>query len=1094
MSDTDREAGKFQEKPEETKGLTPHDAPILATKFPDTFELMVNKGYLDCVSNTSAVAVMAPKKIVPDEMGQRFRIHKLKQLVYDAKEDRLDKLSSVLSAVHSAGSAVFILLDNQPAKSCTDIYLGVRTEDSSTVAIDEADEILSKALRGNFPGLSLSSKIVNEDAIKILDDFRKGENQCVAAITGVPSFKREGIDATNFTQGLEKLVEAMGNERYTALILSEPVSREELTVIEQGYQEIYTQISSSNTASMTISEQDGITIGKSIAENFSTGITAGISETNSVTETKMGSVTKSKSSGWQIGLGGSGGMSSGTSNTFNIGASYIGSIGGSRTWSKALNGLLSISGSYSRQTGEAITEGESEAIQKGDTKNSGISIGLSKQSTDSESESKSYGVAYQVEMQNKRINETLKILDEQLERIRTGKNFGMWNWGAYIIAHNSSTAKIGANIFNGIFRGESSGVERSGVSIWTKGRDDEHKKREAYDNIISSLSYLQHPIFALSDIAPVRTTSLLNTRELAVGMSLPQKSLPGLPVLTAVEFGRSISSKIGVNKNRSIDLGSVSHLGTISDGNLVSLDIDSLASHVFVAGSTGSGKSNAVYNLINKLSEKTVHYLVVEPAKGEYKKVFGGRNRVKTFGTNPDFGEVLRINPFSFPESIHVVEHIDRLIEILNVAWPMYAAMPAILKDAVEKTYEKMGWDLTTSKNRYEKRVFPDFHDLLDVLPQTIQASEYDREVKNNYAGALLTRIRSMTNGYFRLIFQKNELDVKTLFDNDCLIDFSRVGASETTALLMGVVFLRLHEYRMSTAGNADSKLKHVTVLEEAHRLLKNTTVGTGPEGVNLQGKSVEMMTNAIAEMRTYGEGFVIVDQAPALLDPAVIRNTNTKIVLRLPDYQDRLLVGKSENLKDDQIDELARLPLGCAAVYQSNWQEAVLCQIGKYEGKPSSKGSRSRKNSQTIDSRSEAEKILLNIILSKYRNLDAKASLKNHDEFVVKASDWDMLSQYYPWYADQLKGQVPLGTITRILHDHFMRAQMPNLKNPTREEWMSRLISRLLTNTSIGTLNDAGKELAVQLVFDYLSQTTPCLEDRLFFQRQKDNAKSWWR
>lgn len=77
------------------------------------------------------------------------------------------------------------------------------------------------------------------------------------------------------------------------------------------------------------------------------------------------------------------------------------------------------------------------------------------------------------------------------------------------------------------------------------------------------------------------------------------------------------------------------------------------------------------------------------------------------------------------------------------------------------------------------------------------------------------------------------------------------------------------------------------------------------------------MLANSIAEMRTYGEGFIIADQAPGLLDASVIRNTNTKIIMRLPDYSDRELVGKAASLNEDQIIELARLPQGVAAVYQ---------------------------------------------------------------------------------------------------------------------------------------------------------------------------------
>ena len=129
-----------------------------------------------------------------------------------------------------------------------------------------------------------------------------------------------------------------------------------------------------------------------------------------------------------------------------------------------------------------------------------------------------------------------------------------------------------------------------------------------------------------------------------------------------------------------------------------------------------------------------------------------------------------------------------------------------------------------------------------------------------------------------------------------------------------------------------NEQLLHVTVLEEAHNLLRKTSVVQSQEGANLQGKAVEMLTNSIAEMRTYGEGFIIADQAPGLLDEAVIRNTNTKIVLRLPDESDRRLVGTSLALNDEQITELARLPKGVAAVYQNDWVEAVLCKFERYE------------------------------------------------------------------------------------------------------------------------------------------------------------------
>lgn len=92
-----------------------------------------------------------------------------------------------------------------------------------------------------------------------------------------------------------------------------------------------------------------------------------------------------------------------------------------------------------------------------------------------------------------------------------------------------------------------------------------------------------------------------------------------------------------------------------------------------------------------------------------------------------------------------------------------------------------------------------------------------------------------------------------------------------------------------------------------------------------------QLSTNAIAEMRTYGEGFIIADQSPGLLDMAVIRNTNTKIIMRLPEYSDRELVGRAASLNDEQITEIAKLSKGVAAIYQNDWLEAVLCKVREY-------------------------------------------------------------------------------------------------------------------------------------------------------------------
>lgn len=374
-----------------------------------------------------------------------------------------------------------------------------------------------------------------------------------------------------------------------------------------------------------------------------------------------------------------------------------------------------------------------------------------------------------------------------------------------------------------------------------------------------------------------------------------------------------------------------------SEETKVALNAESLTSHVFVTGSTGSGKSTTVYTLIENTinaMDNNCKYMIIEPAKGEYKTVFGGKQGVTVYGTNlNEIAQLLRINPFSFPyEKIHVLEHIDKLIGIFNACWPMYAAMPAILKDSIERAYVDAGWDLTKSICRYKDKVgivvFPSFSDLLYQIDLVLKESQYSADTKGDYVGALVTRLKTLTNGINGLIFSANEVKDADLFDENVIIDLSRISSDETKSLIMGMLLIKQQEYRVANKKGTNEQLKHITVLEEAHNILKRTSTEQSAEVANLVGKSVEMISAAIAEMRTYGECFVIVDQSPSAVDASAIRNTNTKIIMRLPDINDRERVGKSAGLNDEQIVELSKLKTGVAAIYQNNWVEPVLCEI----------------------------------------------------------------------------------------------------------------------------------------------------------------------
>lgn len=622
-----------------------------------------------------------------------------------------------------------------------------------------------------------------------------------------------------------------------------------------------------------------------------------------------------------------------------------------------VSGAVGMAGSFiSRSESNGTSQSETNSKTYSSSKNWSDSSNQS--TTEANGTTNSSGEGMTVTMHNKTVEDMLERINKQLKRMDEFESLGMFECAAYFTSEDQYAAEMAAATYKALMRGENSGVEVAAINLWGQGQQQTEQVGQYVANFI-------HPVFWYNGPAgrlQVTPCSLVSGNELAIHMGLPRRSVCGLPVVEHADFGKEVASYNQKEEGAELLLGKIFNMGSVCK-NTVRLNRNSLAMHTFVTGSTGSGKSNTVYEILSQLDAGGVNFMVVEPAKGEYKNVFGNRSDVHVYGTNPKITELLRINPFRFPEGIHVLEHIDRLIEIFNVCWPMYAAMPAVLKDAMLQAYEVCGWDLQTSENEYSEELFPTFQDLLTELVDVINRSAYDQEVKSNYRGSLETRVRSLANGLNGQIFSANEIPEKILFDENVIIDLSRVGSAESKALIMGILIMRLNEYRMTSCTEMNAPLRHVTVLEEAHNILRRTSTEQSEEGSNVAGKSVEMIANSIAEMRTYGEGFIIADQSPSAVDISAIRNTNTKIIMRLPDEQDRQLVGKAAALKENQLDEIARLPKGVAVVYQNDWVEPVLCKIGKFDGEE-----KPYVHKRTLDNIKTAsgEKLLLQNLLKK--------------------------------------------------------------------------------------------------------------------------------
>jgi DNA helicase HerA-like ATPase len=887
-------------------------------------------------------------------------LFKINEMVYEKDEYATDKFISVVSAMTFTNSSIFLIADGH--KDHTDFYLGIKCEDELREKSYVA-ETLKSSILGQFPGAILDDySFIQKNEERPMQDRiidRIKDAVSISSCVGIPSYKNSKGEYSNanFIQGIEKFASAMQGKEYTAVILASNINKAEIANIRNGYEKVYTELSTMATRQLAYSTNESLANAlsrtKGTSDTHTVSNAEGISDSASHTESKSSSKSKSKSHT----------DSESKENAWGKASKVGGAIAGvgmalTATGAGAPVGIALMAGgallggvgacgakNKSKSDTETLTETESYTSSDGITHTKSITTTVSDAHSDSFSQTNgttsTIGSSknFTITVQDKHIQEVLKRIDKQLERIEACESSGLWSTGAYFMSYgtDNATAEIGATIFRSIMQGEQSGVESSAISTWRCDKDDKNNEEVRKGNEVAKyVSALSHPAFVYENLVfntqtSVYPTSLLSSKEVAIMLGLPRKSVPGLPVIEHISLGKEVVRLNRTQSGNKLELGCIFDQGVERKDNKVYLDAKSLTQHTFVTGSTGCGKSNTIYYLVEQIRHQpdAPKFLVIEPAKGEYKDVFGNEH---IYGTNPLKTPLLKINPFRFPEGVHVLEHIDRLIEIFNVCWPMYAAMPAVLKEAILNAYEDCGWNLYKSTNRYSNELFPTFADLLNELVLVINNSAYSEEVKSNYQGSLVTRVKSLDNGICKQIFSCNELGDQVLFDENVIIDLSRIGSQETKSLIMGILIMRLNEYRANSGILHNSPLRHVTILEEAHNILKRCSQDQSMEGSNVAGKSVEMISNAIAEMRTYGEGFVIVDQSPGAIDVSAIRNTNTKIIMRLPEDSDRKVAGKASGMKDEQVDEIAKLPTGVAVVYQNDWEEPVLCKIGKFD------------------------------------------------------------------------------------------------------------------------------------------------------------------
>jgi DNA helicase HerA-like ATPase len=425
----------------------------------------------------------------------------------------------------------------------------------------------------------------------------------------------------------------------------------------------------------------------------------------------------------------------------------------------------------------------------------------------------------------------------------------------------------------------------------------------------------------------------LTTSEVAALIRLPQEDFPGFELVEHARFGVEPPR---LEMDQPVKIGEIVDRGSIT-GNWLSVSRDDLTKHGLVVGITGSGKTNSCFWLLDQVWDggKGVPFLVVESAKSEYRALAGEQRfrGVRLFTVGDDTILPLRLNPFEVPKGILVQTHIDYLKSLFSAAFVLYPPMPYVLEQSIQEIYEDRGWDVarnTNSRGIESTRAYPNLSDLAAKIPAVVDRMGYEQRIAMDVKAGLLARINQLRlgGGKGTMFDTRRSVSDSVLFESPCILELKQIVSDDEKAFIIGLVLIRLYEYHEARQRSV-SGLIHLTLIEEAHRLLRNVSTEQGGEvSANPKGRAIEVFANILSEIRAFGEGILVAEQIPVKLTPDVVKNSGLKLIHRLVSPDDRELMGKAVNLTDAQVRHLATLTTGEAVAWTEHTRKAVLIRV----------------------------------------------------------------------------------------------------------------------------------------------------------------------
>ena len=958
--------------------------------------------------------IFAPAGDMAELQLNELVLFRIDEITYEEKAPRREAMENIFGTFRGVSgiSLLYLILGDADGVK---FYLGIVRDLSAATQVDGSmirtlgKDLLAPAIRGNFRGCALTQVSSTDEKDAILERIRS--ESYGGLLEGVPT-----IDEKSETfQGVERLVDVMlgGGEPFGLAVLARPYTDGEIDATETQLHALYDILSPLAHASVQYTSSQAASTNESENASWERTASHGVGRSSNVSDSHSENTTDdtrhdensnvqiASSENWSTNESKQD-PSMSSHEVVHHGSTKDDSYG----WSQNASSGRGAGG----QKGDTYTTGISESHMINKVTNHAWSDGTqrswnaseghhkSRASTTANGTSENAALAWQIELARKAAAEWLKYIDDVLlPRVDDGRGKGLFLACAYIFGQYPATVQRLAHTLLSLYSGSEG--NRAPLVFHDLSKSD--------GACVRALKNLQIPELpgtgALSPCAAgwsrtgaettVACGHWLSAAQLSILAGMPQKEVIGLRLREEVEFGLNPPQRGETEQDDGFRLGNLVQCGREQDIP-VALSRSSLDKHVFVTGVTGSGKTTTCQRL---LLESGWPFLVIEPAKTEYRELTGKCDDLLFFTPGDNEVAPFFLNPFELFPGETITSRADMLKATFEATFDMDAAIPQILEAGIYRVYEDKGWNIGT--NRWHGKgaddvdgpfadgvyAFPTLQEYYDIMPEIIRAQGFDDRLFNEYLGTVHAYLQGLLMGAKGMMMNtRRSVDFRDLVRRKVVIELDAVRSGTEKSLIIGFVLTNLLQAVRAehfAANQAGRVFRHITLVEEAHRLLSRYQPG---DSLNKK-QGVEVFANMLAEVRKYGESMIIADQIPDKMTPEVLKNTNTKIVHKLFAQDDKEAIGNTMALDKEQKAFLSNLVAGRAIVFSQDWPKAVQVQVDP--------------KTQTTGRKEIAPEAIRAIALAYYHDHAAHGILSGLED--VKALSIDDIEAYLMLLAD---------------------------------------------------------------------------------------------